>query len=110
MADEVQLAQVVLNLVSNSLTAMAGRKGQRLTVDVLHTAEAVQVAVRDNGPGIAPEHRERLFDPFHTSTTQGMGIGLSLCKSIIEAHSGKIWLDNSDEGAVFVFQLPSRQR
>lgn len=106
LADKVQLAQVVLNLVRNSLTAMSGQETQRLTVDVTHAAQVVQVAVRDNGPGIAPEHRETLFEPFHASTTQGMGIGLSLCRSILEAHSGKVWLDEADDGAVLMFQLP----
>lgn len=108
-ADKVQLAQVVLNLVRNSLTAMSGQAMQQLTVEVTHVDGTVQVAVRDNGPGIAPGHRETLFDPFHASTTQGMGIGLSLCRSILEAHSGKVWLDKADDGATFKFELPLLQ-
>jgi chemotaxis family two-component system sensor kinase Cph1 len=105
-ADPVQIGQVVLNLCRNSIAAMRDTPRRRLTVEAVHDDESVRVFVRDTGPGIAPEQRQHLFEPFHTSTTRGMGIGLSLCRSIVEAHGGRIWAERLTKGAVFVFQLP----
>lgn len=105
-ADPVQIGQVVLNLVRNSLNAMAQTDPQVVTISSKLTGDFIQISVNDTGHGIADELRNHLFDPFHTSTTKGMGIGLSLCRSIVEAHSGKIWLGTADSGATFVFELP----
>jgi two-component system, chemotaxis family, sensor kinase Cph1 len=106
LADPVQISQVVLNLVRNSITAMRESKTQKLTIEVIRSGRSVRVYVRDTGHGIPPEQYKYLFQPFHTTTTEGMGIGLSLCRSIIEAHEGRIWAETKKNGAVFVFQLP----
>jgi signal transduction histidine kinase len=71
-------------------------------------ADAVGVAVRDSGPGLAPEALERLFDAFYTTKPNGLGLGLSICRSIIEAHGGRLWVTaNMPRGAIFQFLLPA---
>ena len=71
----------------------------------------VLVAVRDSGPGIDPAHIERVFDAFYNTKSSGVGMGLSICRSIIDAHRGRLWADaNEPRGAVFQFTLPSPQR
>jgi signal transduction histidine kinase len=107
--DRIQLQQIVLNLIMNAIEAMNdASKGAR---DLLiSTAEdnGVFVAVRDSGPGLNPESLERLFDPFYTTKPGGMGMGLSICHSIVEAHGGRIWARaNVPQGASFHFSLPA---
>jgi signal transduction histidine kinase len=107
--DRVQLQQVILNLIINAVEAMSDvRKGSRELL--ISTAEdkssGVRVEVRDSGPGLSPESLERLFDPFYTTKPSGMGMGLSICRSIIEAHGGQVWVTaNRPQGAVFQFTL-----
>lgn len=105
LIDPVQIGQVVLNLVRNSIDAIGERPG-----DIVLSTELfenrVEIAVRDTGPGIQPEAMQMLFEPFHGSTTDGMGMGLSLCRSIVEAHSGRIWNASTDTGATIRFSLP----
>lgn len=108
-ADPVQIGQVVLNLTRNSITAMEKSPSQILTVEVTHSNEHVQVFFRDTGCGISVDQQKYLFEPFYSSTTDGMGIGLSLCRSIVEAHSGRIWAQSLSKGATLVFQLPIGQ-
>jgi PAS domain S-box-containing protein len=109
--DRVQLQQVVLNLVLNAIEAMASVEAERreLQVSTEQTeADGVLVAVRDSGPGIDPTHLERVFDAFYTTKTTGVGMGLSICRSIIDAHGGRLWADaNTPRGAVFQFTLPA---
>ncbi len=70
--------------------------------------DSVLVAVRDSGPGIDPGHLERVFEPFYTTKTTGVGMGLSICRSIIDAHGGRLWADaNTPRGAIFQFTLPA---
>ena len=107
--DRVQIQQVVVNLVRNAVQAMAHSPRRELTV---HTRRApagfVEVAVADTGPGVSTEARARLFQPFNTTKAAGLGVGLSLCRAIIEAHGGEIWADdNPGGGAVFRFTLPT---
>jgi PAS domain S-box-containing protein len=111
--DRVQLQQVVLNLILNAVEAMSSvEAGPR---ELLISTEQSQpggvlVAVRDSGPGIDPEHLERVFEAFYTTKSSGVGMGLSICRSIIEAHGGRLWADmNASRGAVFRFTLPSAE-
>ena len=110
--DRVQLQQVVLNLVINAVEAMSGiSEGARELLISTGKAESdgVLVAVRDSGPGLAPATLERLFEAFYTTKPGGLGLGLSICRSIIEAHGGRLWASaNEPQGAVFQFTLPPR--
>jgi len=109
-ADRVQVQQVVLNLILNAVEAMGsieeGVRELSITTEQ-HEAGGVLVAVRDSGPGIDPEHLDRVFDAFYTTKSSGVGMGLSICRSIIHAHGGRLWADvNTPRGAVFRFTLP----
>ncbi len=111
--DRVELQQVILNLIVNSLQAMRDMKeGPRdilVTTGKTETGD-VLVSVRDTGPGLAPEIRNDLFKPFHTTKATGLGLGLSICRSIVESHGGRLWASaNTPRGAVFQFTLPSRR-
>lgn len=105
LADPVQLGQVILNLVRNSLTAMQDMDPRMIRVSTLIDGFFVRIAVRDTGAGIPESVVKTVFEPFHNSTTSGMGIGLSLCRSIVEAHGGRIWTQPVPSGAEFVFTL-----
>jgi PAS domain S-box-containing protein len=108
--DRVQLQQVILNLVVNAIEAMSGQNDPRnlLISTEKNQPDGVLVAVRDSGPGLAPEALERLFEAFYTTKAHGMGMGLSICHSIIEAHGGRLWASaNEPRGAVFQFTLPA---
>jgi C4-dicarboxylate-specific signal transduction histidine kinase len=111
--DRIQLQQIVLNLIMNAVEAMSdASKGSRdlLISTAGDASNGVLVAVRDSGPGLNPDSLERLFDPFYTTKPSGMGMGLSICRSIIEAHGGRIWaVANKPEGASFHFSLPPIQ-
>jgi PAS domain S-box-containing protein len=108
--DRVQLQQVMLNLVINAIEAMSSvDDGPReLTVSTAtNEPGAVLVAVCDSGPGVAPGNIERLFEPFYTTKTTGLGMGLSICRSFIEAHGGRLWASaNVPRGAIFQFTVP----
>ena len=107
----VQLQQVILNLMVNAIEAMSeDNDGVRdLQVSTERDASGgVLVTVRDSGPGLTPAMLERVFEAFYTTKPTGLGIGLSICRSIIEAHGGKLWASATDErGAVFQFTLPA---
>lgn len=108
IVDKIQIQQVALNLIRNAIDAMADVSIRELTVSVAtEDAQTIRVSVADTGPGLAPEVRERLFQPFVTTKESGMGVGLSICRTIIEAHGGRIWAeDNRNCGATFSFTLP----
>ena len=110
--DRVQLQQVVLNLIINAIEAMSGvTETPRALLICTQKAESngVLVEVRDSGPGFASATIERLFDAFHTTKPGGLGLGLSLCRSIIEAHGGRLWAKaNVPRGAIFEFSLPAQ--
>jgi chemotaxis family two-component system sensor kinase Cph1 len=108
MADPIQIGQVVLNLVRNSLAAMRASEPRRLTISAQRRKAFVEVSVRDTGHGIPAEIVGRLFEAFQPSTSSGMGLGLSLCRSIVEAHGGRIWSRPVTQGAEIVFSLPVR--
>jgi signal transduction histidine kinase len=107
----VQLQQVMLNLVMNAVEAMntTGNGSRELLISTRKTQpDVVVVAVRDSGPGLATATIERLFDAFYTTKPGGLGLGLSICRSIIETHGGRLSAkDNVPHGATFEFSLPT---
>ena len=109
LGDRVQLQQVLLNLVMNGIQAMATVADRRreLTVSVALTdPDCVQVAVEDTGPGLDPAIAQRIFDPFFTTKSDGLGMGLSICQSIIQAHGGQIWASpRGSHGTAFHFTV-----
>ncbi len=109
LIDKVQIQQVLLNLVRNSLEAMKDLLDGVLLIEAVPEGpEFILVSVSDNGPGIPPEVAARLFQPFTTTKELGMGVGLSICRSILESHGGKIWTEpNLPQGTMFRFKLPT---
>jgi signal transduction histidine kinase len=110
--DRVQLQQVMLNLIVNAIQAMSGiGEGARelqISIDAVPSEGGVCVAVRDTGPGLSQESLSRLFEPFYTTKPEGMGMGLSICRSIIEAHGGRLWAISCEpQGALFQFTIPA---
>jgi PAS domain S-box-containing protein len=110
LADKVQIEQVVLNLIMNALDALDARPAgqRRLRVAVTSDGEGqARVTVRDSGTGLPPDQVERIFDSFYSTKSDGLGMGLALSRSIVEAHGGRIWAnDNTDQGATVQFILP----
>jgi PAS domain S-box-containing protein len=109
-ADRIQLQQVLLNLVMNAIEALSGfSAGPRIlwVSSECSTAPEVLIAVRDSGPGLEPESRDRLFEAFYTTKPQGLGLGLMISRRIIEAHGGRLWATaNEGRGATFQFTVP----
>jgi PAS domain S-box-containing protein len=110
--DRVQLQQVLLNLILNAVEAMGSVEAgaRELLISAEQDHAGARVAVRDSGPGIDPAHLERVFDAFYTTKPGGLGMGLSICRSIIDSHGGRLWAElNAPRGTVFQFNLPSAQ-
>jgi C4-dicarboxylate-specific signal transduction histidine kinase len=111
MADRVQLQQVLINLVMNAIEAMSSVENCERSLLVKcerHGADDVLILVEDSGPGIVPNDMDRIFDAFFTTKSHGMGLGLSICQSIIESHRGRLWASTRiPHGTVFHVQLPS---
>jgi signal transduction histidine kinase len=109
--DRVQLQQVMLNLIVNAIQSMSGVEDGNRELHISTVSiepEGVCVAVRDTGHGLRPESLPRLFEPFYTTKPDGMGMGLSICRSIIEAHGGRLWATNCEpRGALFQFTIPA---
>jgi signal transduction histidine kinase len=110
LADKVQLQQVIVNLIVNGAQAMAtvdDRPRQLVIQSRQDESGQVRLLVQDSGVGINPEHVNRLFEAFFTTKANGMGMGLSICRSIIDAYGGRIWAsNNTGPGATFQFSLP----
>ena len=107
--DRIQLQQVVLNLVMNAIEAMQSASPRILSVrSCVSKPDFVRVAIGDTGTGIDPSNHNHIFNPMFTTKERGMGIGLSICRSIIESHNGRIWVTRGiDKGSVFQFELPT---
>ncbi len=106
MADRLQIRQVILNLVKNAMEAVANEAQPQIRVSARRTSEdEVMVEIKDNGPGLPELEGRTPFDPFYSSKPTGMGLGLSICHTIVDAHGGRIWLENDGPGATFRFTL-----
>jgi PAS domain S-box-containing protein len=109
-ADRIQLQQVLLNLMVNAIEAMSGNVQAPREMSITSTAadpDTALISVADSGPGLSPASRDRLFQAFHTTKPQGMGMGLAISRSIVEAHGGRLWATtNEPRGAVFQLTLP----
>jgi C4-dicarboxylate-specific signal transduction histidine kinase len=109
--DRVQLLQVMLNLIANAIQSMSGVEDGKRELHISTASiepESVCVAVRDTGHGLRPESLPRLFEPFYTTKPDGMGMGLSICRSIVEAHGGRLWATSCEpRGALFQFTIPA---
>ncbi|MBP2836629.1 sensor histidine kinase [Dickeya parazeae] len=114
LADKIQIQQVLMNLMLNALDAIAATGAEQRTLSVSVERDIsgdIRFAVCDHGVGFTPEQRERLFETFFTTKSTGMGMGLTISRSIIEAHGGQIWASaNSDGGATFYFTLPGTEK
>ena len=108
--DRVELQQVVLNLLLNAFEAMKDCPASQREINVraaLDGADVVRVVVHDRGTGMSSENLDKVFQPFYTTKRDGLGMGLSISRSIIEAHGGRLWAENnSDRGATFCFTVP----
>jgi len=108
--DRVQLQQVLLNLIINAIEAMReiNEEERELLIGTRNEPDGVSVEVRDSGPGFASAALERAFEAFYTTKSDGLGLGLSICRSIIEAHNGRLWASpNVPRGAIFRFNVPA---
>ena len=110
IGDPIQIQQVLINLVLNAMDAVADESEARraVVVSVARAEHGAILAVRDHGRGIAPEHRDRLFESFFSTKPKGMGLGLSITRTIVEAHGGRIWSESGpdDQGTLFQVELP----
>ena len=112
--DRVQLQQVILNLVKNGIESMSDQapEGRRLRLATRRTAQGGSVtAVEDSGSGLDATAASRIFEPFFTTKSDGMGLGLAICQSIVEAHGGRLWMSpRAPHGCIFEFELPAPWR
>ena len=107
--EQIQLQQVLVNLITNAIDSMAAKKGERVLSirSEIHHSGDVMVSVEDTGKGLEPGAVDRIFNPMFTTKTHGMGMGLSICRSIIEAHGGQLWVTaDKRRGAIFHFTVP----
>ena len=112
-ADPIEIQQVLINLIRNAYDALVQSDSDERIIRISsyeRKPNRVEVVVEDSGPGISHDMVEQVFEPFHTSKAEGLGIGLGICQNIIETHGGKIWLGHSSLGGASVhFDLPSHQ-
>jgi signal transduction histidine kinase len=108
LGNRVQLQQVLINLVTNAIDSMAANDAPRVLCVRSEACQhdGVKISVADTGAGISPQHVERIFNPLFTTKSDGMGMGLSICRAIIEAHEGRLWVSpNVPQGSVFQFTV-----
>ena len=109
-ADRVKIQQVIINLLVNACDAMQGCPRLVVTIAALECGEGSIISVTDTGPGLTLEAAETIFSWADSSKMNGMGLGLSICRTIVELHRGRIWLENSDaNGSTFCFSIPQPQ-
>jgi len=107
LADPIMIEQVLLNLLKNGIDAMQGQQQRELVLRVRDCGRHVEFAVVDHGSGILPDQQDKLFEPFYSTKAEGMGMGLNICRSIIEFHHGRLWANNNPfGGCTFCFTLP----
>jgi two-component system, LuxR family, sensor kinase FixL len=107
LCDRIQIQQVLINLIRNAIEAIARADTREILISSRLAGDRIEICVADTGPGIAPEHLDTLFSQFMTTKSGGMGIGLPISRTIVEAHGGQIWAENRPEGgAMFRFTLP----
>jgi signal transduction histidine kinase len=108
MANEVQLQQVISNLVMNAVESMKSSEPRVLSIKSASNGhDSIRVAIEDTGSGIDPSNRDRIFKPLFTTKARGMGMGLAICRSIIDSHDGRIWVSSgASKGSIFQFELP----
>jgi signal transduction histidine kinase len=109
MGSETQLQQVILNLVMNAIESMICAEPRVLTIkSETNGHDGLRVSIADTGTGIEPSNLHRIFDPLFTTKPRGMGMGLSICRSIIKSHNGRIWVsDGTSGGSIFQIELPA---
>ncbi len=106
LVDKVQIQQILVNLIRNAVEAMSKSDKRDLTIATRQSGDEIEIAISDTGTGLPEEIVSRLFHPFVTTKERGMGMGLSICRTIAEAHGGKLSLDsNTKKGATFVLRL-----
>lgn len=105
--DPLQIQQVILNLVSNGVDAMEGIEQRHLTLSAKRKNDLVQICVADTGCGISPEQAEMVFEQFGSTKANGLGVGLSICRTIVEAHGGTIWVESAENETKFSFTVPA---
>ncbi|NLH79556.1 MAG: GHKL domain-containing protein, partial [Phyllobacteriaceae bacterium] len=108
-ADRVEMEQVLLNLLQNAVDAMIDHGGRERGIAIATSSDGdtVTVAVRDHGPGLTGEAEAHLFEAFFTTKPQGLGLGLSICRTIVESHGGRLWAENEPDGGLTMrFALP----
>jgi signal transduction histidine kinase len=111
LGDRIQLQQVILNLILNAKEAMSSVEMNRRELQLTtrkSNSDKIAVAVRDSGPGLDPKNADQIFEAFYTTKPAGIGMGLAISRSIVEAHGGTLWATtNDDKGATFQFTLPA---
>jgi len=111
--ERVQIQQVMINLIVNAIQAMSGDGDSKHELQIsteTNEAGGVRVGVRDTGPRLAPDSLSRIFEPFYTTKVEGMGMGLAICRSIVEAHGGRLWVAAcKPHGTLFQFMIPAEQ-
>jgi signal transduction histidine kinase len=108
--DRVQLQQVVINLVMNGIEAMRSLvdRPRALLIKSAANHNEVLIQVQDSGAGLNPQQAEHIFEPFFTTKPEGIGMGLSISRSIVESHGGRLWAESGSKGALFQFTLPAQ--
>jgi two-component system sensor kinase FixL len=111
LLDKIQIHQVITNLIRNGVDALGGVKRREIVISTRHAgADSIEITIADTGLGLAPEVADKLFQPFVTTKPGGLGIGLSICRSIVDAHGGRLWAsDNPDGGMIFHVRLPTAE-